>query len=156
MTLDGSNKHTDATPTLQMDRATFQAAATITVTAAMTQLNTTNTNGNKNSAKNSNGGDSQGHQRVCSYKDSPNPEPKVSHKKKWEYYSRKESCKPREGLSDSRTSQKTTNNGSPYHYHPYCHNVDEDLCWKFSKMRQVQLASPWSLSGDALQELQQK
>lgn len=112
MTLDGSNQYTDATPTLQMDLATFQAAATITMTAAMTQLNATNTNGNKNGAKNSNRGDNQGHQRVCSYKDSPNHEPKVSHEKK-EYYLRKESSEPRERVVQLKDLPKDNKQWQP-------------------------------------------
>lgn len=77
------------TPTSPMDPAVFQAAVTVAVAADMAQISGNGMNGNENgndnenvsgnSTKSSNLSKSQGHQRICSYKEFMNCKPKTHH-----------------------------------------------------------------------------
>lgn len=84
----GSSQRTDNTSSTN-GPATFQAVVAAAMIAVMAQLSANNTNWNENGANNSNHGDNQGHQRVCSCKDTPNYKPKNSNNngevvpKKW-------------------------------------------------------------------------
>ena len=64
-------------PPPQFDVATFQAAVTIAVAAAMSHINTTSASGLGNDAHPSNQSETQGHHRECNYKEFSNAKPRT-------------------------------------------------------------------------------